>query len=460
LKEKLKKFKIYAGSLLPFETEYLYDKLNSTDREKSEILKLVRDNSLKIDDNYPYDTSIDKRKYSNLMKWMQSQLGRIDIDKQLDWITKVQKAILLDAIDSAQESAIMKSLDSMDPSKYYFINYFEMLKDYRHYLLIRMRYLDHSRIDAFIEKYKFNYQRSRLVNDQMHQATVDIIGAEDRNAKSATQWEKWMNECFEDDSLDGMNRYMSLIRLNFIYSRYNLLDKLEVLFQKANSLFRNGTYYSRRLLLNFYDNLVVFYDKKSDYTKARYYGYLSIRDFNPDSIIYINNLVNVLIKMCNYTEALSVMENVNFKIRESQNFHSMVGFVSNYIRVLSKTDRTREAILKGRVFLDAYSKQILKYRWYRFFSAYLGALLIDQKYNELLKLISRYKLVERESSFYTEKRSARVITIYYTVALFYKSEIDQADFNGRISELLSDNHGEGYLDSELVSLLESLSTET
>lgn len=459
MKEKLKKFKSYSSTLLPFETDFLLKKLNSQDNEKLDILRRVNKHASDIDANHDFDVSIDKRKYSSLMHWMQEQLNRIDIDKKLDWITSVQKCILLDNIQPGDEERISQSLKYFKPSNYYFIHYYEMLGDYRHYLLIRMRYSEHARIDRFLNDYKFNYQRSRLVYEQMHQATVDIVGDKQEPSKSGIQWEKWMNECFDDDTLDGYNRYMSLVRLSFIYTRYNMLDKLEQLFEKANKLFKNGKYYSRRLLLNFYDNLVVLYDKKKDYEKARYFGYLSIRDINPDSIIYINNLVNVLLKMRSYDEAIEVLESVNFKVRESQNFHSMIGFVSNYVRALSKVGRTREAILKARVFLNAYDKQILKYRWYRFFSAYLGALLIDEKYNELLKCVSRYQLVDRETQYHTREKSGQVISIYNTIACFIKSQITAEAYATLTAEFLKDEKINNVLDEELLVLMKELGEE-
>lgn len=438
------------------EAEFLISRLNSSDQDKIDILKRVHFNAHNIDENLDYDTNIDKRKYSSLMHWMQQQLQKFDVDKMLNWINEVHQSILLDSISSEQEKRILKSLRSIDPSHYYFMNYYEMLVQYRHYLLIRMRYSEHARIDAFLNEYKFNFQRSRLVNDQMHQATVDIVGNTDSVSKSGIQWEKWMMECFEDESLDGFNRYMSLVRLTFIYSRYNMLDKLESLFDKANTLFKTGRYYSRRVLLNFYDNLVILYDKKEDNTRARYYGYLSIRDINPDSIIYINNLVNVLIKMKAYGEALEVLESINFKIRESQNFHSMVGFVSNFVRVLSKTNRTREAILKARVFLNAYDKQILKYRWYRFFSAFLGALLIDEKYSELLKLIDKYQLKQKEHEHYTPEKSGRLISIYHAIASLKRSKIEKKEFDRITSDYLKEDKAIKTLDAELLELIDDL----
>lgn len=453
MKEKLKKFKNYSDSLLPFESGYLLGLLNTKDEEKESIMKLIHDNSSAIIPESLFDISIDKRKYSSLMKWMQEQLSRIDVDQQFQWISEVHESILLDRISIKHESLISKSIKSFHSNDYYFMSFYEMLLDYRHYLLIRMRYADHSRIDNYLNKYKFDYQRSKLVNDQMHQATVDILGKNNELSSSGIQWEKWMLECLESETLDGLNRYMALVRLNFVYLRYNMMDKLGNLLDKATAIFEKPKYYSRRLLLNYYDNLVVFFDKKNDHERARYYGYLSIRDINQDSIIYINNLVNVLIKMKRYEEALSLIDSINFKIKTSRNFHSVIGFVSNHVRVLTKLGRLKEAVTKARVFLNAFDKLILKYRWYRFFSAYLGALLSYEKYSEVIKLCDRYQLLEKEANFSSELRAGRIIAIYYFLSQINKSTIAPETFKIRIRPLISDNDYLNTLDDELIEMI-------
>jgi hypothetical protein len=454
VKEKLKKFKNQTNTLLPHETAYLLKKQKIQDPEKLEILKIVDHNAKFLSGTKPFDESIDKRKYSNLLKWIQNELHKIDVDKGLEWINLLQKQILTDSIPPRQELLLIRSLNKYTSSSYYFMKFYDLLVEYRHYLLIRMRYNDHKKVNDYLEKLKFDYQRSKLINDQMHQATIDIIGKSGSTNIEGIQWKKWLTECCMDEKLDGLNRYMALVRLSFICLKYNMLQDLESILIDSDALFNNGNNYSKRILLNYYDNMLVLYDKKEEYDKAIYYGYLSIKDLNQDSIIYVNNLVNVLLKTGKFAEGLEIIENVNFKISSTKNFHSVIGFVSNHIRCLSKTGKSKQAIIKGKIFLEAYHKDILQYRWHRFFTAYLEALIQEEKFITIIRVINKFNLLKKEKESSGTQAHVNNISVYLALAQYQENRISIDKFKSIYTQLTVNRSINNHiLDNEITSLI-------
>ena len=193
--------------------------------------------------------------------------------------------------------------------------------------------------------------------------------------------------------------------------------------------------------------MLVLHDKKGDLSKAKYYGYLSLKGNNQDGILYVNNLVNVLIKNREFQAALKILESNSEKVKATTNFHSIIGFSSNQIRCLSKTGKNLEAITKGRIFLDAYHKKVMNFRWHRFFAAYLGALLIENKLVKIIQLVSKYSLLEKEQNAFTKKSSSKIISIYYHLASYQEGRISMEE----LSEFIKNS-----LDKDLASLDEEI----
>ena len=455
LKVKLKKFTEASQRLLPHEISYLLTRCKITDSDRRSILLRIEHNARNIDNQLIYDTSIDKRKYSKVLHWIAAELSKKDVDKRLLWISNVHTKILLDEVDPNTEAEIIRIVRSTTSSSYYFMKFYEMLVEYRHYLLIRMRYQAHAKIDSYIVKNKYDYQKSKLIYDQMHQATADIITSNIETHKEAIQWKQWLKEVFDDKMIDGLNRYASMIRYTFICLRYNMLHDLEKILLDMDEFFSNGENYSKRLLMNYYDNMLVLYDKKGEFPKAIYYGYLSIKNEQSDSLIYRNNLVNVLIKYKRFEEGLRVMEDANFKIKSTRNFHSVVGFVANQIRCLSKVGKGTEANTKGRVFLAAYQKDIMQYRWHRFFAAYLGSLLLLSKNNDVIKLVDKYNLVAKEQERANKNAAARIITLYYTLAMYKTEKLSRKQAKEEILSVFS-GRKLTQLDPELMKITQSV----
>ena len=450
-KEKLKKFNEYTSRLLPHETAYLTEVFTIDDPERLSILEIVKHNSIQTADRMAFDVSLDKRKYSRLLQWIQSELDKIDVDQKMSWIIQTRQNILLDNVSIELEKRILKEIKKANISDFNFLLFYEMLIQYRHYLIIRMRYQDHQLVHDFIEKYQFDYKSSKLIFEQLHQATFDIIGGGGDIKHEAIQWGNWLKENFNNKRLDGLSRHMSAVRYIFICIRYGMIEDLRKMLEDLDAFFVKGSNYSKRLLVNFYSNMMVYHDLIRDYENAKYYGCLSIKYVYQDTTIYYNNLVNVLLKMGNYEEALEAIETAHFKVANTKNMHSAIGFISNNVRCLSKLGRHQEAITKGRVFLKAYQKQILKYRWHRFFSAYHGALLSQQKYREIIKNTEQFGLHLKEDQPNVTSNKSQVLNIYYQLALYNSRPSFRQSAKYKLNDM-SISPEEDY-DNELIQLV-------
>jgi hypothetical protein len=177
---------------------------------------------------------------------------------------------------------------------------------------------------------------------------------------------------------------------------------------------------------------LVLFDRKKNYEKAVYYGNLAIKGDGPDQLIYLNNLINVYIKKKDYKSALSLIDHFSLKVSSHKNFHAVIGFIANQIRCLTLTGQVKKATIKARVFMDAFAKEILKYRWHRFFTAYLQALEKEKDYLQIIRLVNRYKLDKKEmdqsaKEGSTSKEIFRIFNIAkYNEGYITKMELDKS----------------------------------
>ncbi|MEZ4956339.1 MAG: hypothetical protein R2825_22465 [Saprospiraceae bacterium] len=421
---------------------YLLSVQNLDDQAKLTILEKVHENCERVKGFLPYDTEIDKRKYSNLKNWISKRLKEIDVDEQFEWMGEIERKINLDMIEEAQEKQLLKAIRTYQHPTYNFVKFYQLAKLYRHFLLIRLRYSDHVIVDDFINQYEKEYVRSLMVNDQLHQATRDIMLQYSENTTESIQWERWLTSVFYDEQLDGYNRYMALVRLTFISFNYGKPDLLLGQFEMLDKEFKKGKNYSKRLLLNYYDNRVALHSKMKEYDKAVYYGYLSIREKNHDYLTYINNLNGVLIKMERYEEALENMKSAGAAFKSTKNYHAKIGYVAYYINCLLKTGLVKNAKSYAENYLLAYEKEILQYRWYRFFSAYLETLLASTNYRLISQVIHKYKLIEREEKFQSRPDFRPIMFLLDKIALYQEGDILKEELLNHIQQSMekySDN---------------------
>ncbi|MEZ4684983.1 MAG: hypothetical protein R3B47_02655 [Bacteroidia bacterium] len=371
MRSKLKVFTSFANSLLPHETQYLLSVQKMVDPVKLKILKEIDQKSHRFQASNTYDSAIDKRKYSHLKNWIVKQLHIIDVDRHFDWMIELETKISQDMISPSEEKELLKEIRNYESPTFNFTKFYELLRLYRQFLLIRLRYADHQFVDDFLEKYKLAYEHSMLVNEQLHQASKDIIRHYAENTRESIQWEKWLIDTFYDESLDGANRYMAFIRLIFIAFNYNKYEHIQQMFDYMDRAFSEGKFYSKRILLNYYNNRLLLHTRLGELEQGLHYGYLSIRRQNHDYLFYVNNLCNVLLQIGKVSESWHILREALPALKSTHNYHSRIGFVALYIRTLIMMGEYEKARAYGEINLKAYKKEILRYRWHRFFFAYL-----------------------------------------------------------------------------------------
>ena len=436
MRNKLQKFTEFAQSLLPHETGYLLAVQQFDDKAKLAILEQVDRNCRRLEGAEPYDETLDKRKFSNLKLWITERLHASDVDTEYEWLLTAEREIETDSISPAQEERLLGHFRATMPTAYHFVKCYELAQLYRHFLLIRMRYAEHSAVEEFLEKYRAAYDRAHSVRERLHAATEDIVRQYSTRATDSIQWEPWLVEVFHDNTLNGWNRYMALVRLTFIYYNYRRFEPLREQYQTLDRLFSQGKYYSKRLLINYYGNRLLLHSRFQEYDEAEYYGYLSIRVKTADYIHYANNLCGVLLRRKKYDEALRVMKTALPESRTTHSFHNKIGFVALYLRCLHHTGQHRAAENYADTYLRAYRKEIFEHRWHAFFSAYLEALLAQNNFKKIIHLSEKYRLLELERSYAVKSGYLPTIPWFYAVAANRTGQLSVEQMQGKMKEAM------------------------
>lgn len=452
MRNKLQTFTDFADALLPHETEYLLSNQQFEDKVKLRILERVHENSQRTGEKLPYDVSIDKRKYSHLKNWINDRLKAIDVDARFEWMIQTEQQIMTDSIEPAAEKRLLKSISRYKRPCFFFTKYYELAENYRHFLLIRMRYEDHKIVDAFLRKFRESYLRSKDVNDKIHTATADIVEHYSGNQKESLQWEEWLSDVFYDESLDGLNRYYALVRLTFLFLNYRRYDNLLDKFDYLDTRFKEGKYYSKRILLNYYHNRMLVHTKFKEYDKATHFGYLSIRTRVKDALLYVNNLSAILLRQNRPAEALEVLKSASQDMKETKNFHNKIGYVAFYVKCLNQLKKYKNAENYSDVFLRAYRNEIFAYRWHLFFSSYLESVLLQEKYARLCKVARKYKLLERDSKYRDKAVYLPVIPWYIQVARYKLEQINTQE----LSHFMQESLREIEKDTDKLSLIQNM----
>tara|TARA_R110001592_G_scaffold38190_7_gene126287 strand:+ start:6846 stop:8285 length:1440 start_codon:yes stop_codon:yes gene_type:complete len=414
-KVKLKKFVEFSESILPNEAKYLLKIQHLKDPEKKEILNLLLQNSLAENNAKEFSISIDKRKYSYIKNWAETKLAAIDVDVTMVWLIDLKKKILTDAISSEDEKLFLKYIIHYKKIDFNFKNLYELAKEYKPYLLVRMRYKDHTTLADFINKYKDHYQKAKEIEGKLYEATTEITNQYTLNNTETKFWEKWLYKVFKTKNIDGRNRYQAFILLAFMYTNYNQTEKLKVLFDLIDMYFSEGELYSKRLLCNYYASRVLMHSKLNELNKAEYFAYLSVKQQNNDTLMYLNNFAAILLKRNKITEASNLLKAHENLFNNSHNYHQKIGFISYQIRVLGETENPKLAENKAKNFLSKYKNEIFEQRWHHFFTSYLTVLITQEKYSEILKLANKYNLVSKEIE--RKKKQNYIPNISWSISL-------------------------------------------
>jgi hypothetical protein len=424
MREKLKKFSDFAAKLLPHETEYLMAVQRFEDAERANILRIADLNAKNLQNSVIFSEEIDKRKYSHLKNWIEERLSTIDVDEQFNRMSAWENGIAKDNISPTSEKELIKAIHETQATDFYFVKFYELVRQYRQFLLIRIRYKDYQLANEFVLKYEKQYNYAKSVDEKLHTATVDIVKQYAQNDGESILWESWLSEVFYDEQLDGQNRYFALVRLIFISFNYKHFQTLKQKFDALDKLFKEGRYYSKRILLNYYANLLLLYANFRDYEKAEYFGYLSIREKNHDYLYYVNNLSALLLRQRKYEQALQLLKPALADMKTTQNLHSKVGYVAHYVRALNGKGLFRNAQNFAESFLIAYRKEVLEHRWHLFFTAYIENLLHQRKYDRILKIVRKDKLLERDKKYQNRPNYLPSLVWYHAIADYHEQGAD------------------------------------
>ncbi|HAN79536.1 MAG TPA: hypothetical protein DCQ31_18110 [Bacteroidales bacterium] len=416
MKNNLAKFSEFANSLYPHEVEYLLSIQNFSTQVNLQILKHIQYNIKNSEHAKPFESEIDKRKYSYLKNWIETKLSEIDVDHYYDWLIGIEKKIMTDSIMPEEERDLLQRTKTSKNTHYYFIRFYELLQYYRDYLLIRVRNKYHAPVSEYLRNNEAHYNYVTDLNTRLNAAAVDIVMQHDQSEIQSRQWEEFLLNTFFDSTIDGYTRYRALVRLTFLYYNYREFDKLKTVYNKLDDYFKCDIFYSKRILSNYYANRGMMHSKLNELTEAERYGYLSIRQKNSDYLFYLISLCGVLLKRKKQKEALEIMTASMPEIKKTESFYNKIGFVAFYIRTLVANNLVSKAVSYAETYLEAYKKEIMMHRWHLFFSAYFQALTKAEKYEKVLSLSHRYKLVSKEKQFMAEAKYLPILYWYSTVA--------------------------------------------
>lgn len=433
MKTRLKTFTEFVLSLMPAEIAYLQSVETFQDETNkaifSRIIRYRETGKLKL------DAEIDKRKYTYLKTWIKARLDAIDVDRMLDELLALEKKVMTDQVLPSNEKRILKIIRHQG-LPYYFMRIYEMVRDYRSFLLVRMRYHYLEPINRYIDQYHKRYVRSREIFEKLNLATRDIIDQYAQRNNDALKWEEFLRSVFYDESLDGLNRYYAIVRLTFLYYNTGQLEKTVELYNYLNRQFERGQFYSRRILSNYYSNRLLVHARLDSPELAEKYGYLSIRDRGSDFVHYLNNLCSVLLRLRKNRQALELMQESIPELKKTQSYHNRVGFASVLIKGLNANGKPKEGESYGTTFFTAYKDKVLEYRWHSFFSAWLQSMLMLEQYRKILTICRRYKIMDKEKTYSFRPGYIPTISVYYQLSRYKTGETDIANLRENLVQLI------------------------
>ncbi|WP_437397894.1 hypothetical protein [Flagellimonas lutimaris] len=399
---KLNKFQTFAESLLPHEVILLDNVKQFQDRERADIFDVLYHKVCNKDGKRCFDPKIDKRKYSHLMHWMQSRLDGFCTDQFYERLNYFDIRIKTDTISSDEENELLKLIKQYRPHHFHFIRFYEVVKNYLMFLLVRVRLNDYELIHKFVHDYHDDYVRCKEVGNRMTQATVDIV-TDYHNLKispNSMKWISWLTRLWNDQNLDGYNRYQTLILLSYVALLKNdALEEVLAYYIELEPQLEDGSYYSKKLLFNYYGNKQLILMKLKQYDQALYYGRLSISEQGNDYIMYLNNYCFNLSKLGRSEEALSLLIKARPFARQMSNKYNRTLFISSLMKCYNDNGQYLNSKQYAENRLSMYEKDILEHNWNKFFRTYMETLAQLGEFLKVKKTIRRFNLIDRESQF-------------------------------------------------------------
>ena len=436
---KLSKFQLFVKELVPHELDYLVHTAQFVDQDNIQILQQAR---TIVREQHGFDSwhvEIDKRKYSRLMQWMAEKLDKKDVDKDYAWLLYLEQQVMTDRISPKEETALVKRLKNYSFPCYNFMRLYQLAQQFGNFLMIRMRDDHQEIVQSFLESHKLDYLRCRDTYQQLNDATSAIVGQYKGERMSTRHWESWLTSVFQNEKLDGLNRYSAIVRLTFLYYNYKDYSTLESLYEELDQCFATGLFYSKRILANYYSNRVLTHAQKNEWELAEYYGLLSIKFKGADFIHYLNNLAAIWIRSGKYKATLHHMQQAFTELKNTTSAHNKVGFVSLYTKALNYNGQSGEALRYAGNYLEANKEDVLKHRWHLFFTTYLQSMLFEGRYELLIHTIKKFQLLEKDRKYQDRSNYLPTIPWYYYMSQYKTRSLNLKSFMENLVAIVNDN---------------------
>ncbi|RDY60799.1 hypothetical protein [Flagellimonas nanhaiensis] len=434
---KLKKFISYSNSVLPHEILLLNGIKQFQDVDREAIFDTLHHNILNKEEDKSFDANIDKRKYSHLMNWMQAKLKGFCTDNYYERLNYFDIRIKTDTISSEEEKELLQLIRLYNPHHFHFIRFFEVVKNYLMFLLVRVRLNDYELIHKFVHDYHDDYARFKEVNNRMTQATVDIVTDYHNShiSQNSLKWVSWLRRLWKDKGLDGYNRYQTLILLSYVALLKNeMLEEVLEYYTELEPHLEDGSYYSRKLLLNYYGNKQLILMKLHQYDSALYYGKLSICEQGNDYVMYLNNYCFNLLKLGRSKEALRLLMEARPFARQMSNKYNRTLFISSLMKCYNDNGQFQNSRQYAENRLALYEKDILEHNWNKFFRTYIETLLHLGKFQQAKKTIRKYNLIDREAGFLKNYVSFPYYKWFLALVNHKEGNISETKFLGNIQK--------------------------
>lgn len=397
MSSKLKKFNEFVDTLFPSEINYIIENSNFQDAELKGILNRIKKKLEPNGAKVQFDDRIDPRKYSKLKLKILEKLKKINVDHFYEWISSINFSIRTDGISPQDQSRILVEIKNFSPQWYHAQSFYNAIKAYRHYLLMRNRAKDYEVIVAFLEEHKEAIKRNDQKQNRLDQiiekltikSCIEDLKEEDLNILKST---------IEDEGVSRQTIYSAWLAYNMYFLHYQLVEKLIEPMQLIEESIFEGNFYSRRILANFYANKLIIYNRLEKNNEAAYYGSLSIKPQTQDYLYYVNNYCSILLTQERFVECSAIIRKSFSWFSESRNKSRKTIFISNYCRALNNLGQEQKAVRLALQFSIEMKDQLFQHQWNYFYRTYFEALYKTGSYRNIIEISRRKKLVEREQN--------------------------------------------------------------
>lgn len=423
MKTRLAAFTAFCDSLYPHETDYLLSVQQFSKPDNLKILSIINHNSKNPDRPISFDPKVDKRTYSYLKNWINEVLQRADVDLFYDRLLELERCVMTDSVTPETEKEFVDLAGTTLPTHYYFIRFFQVMQHYRDYLLVRNRIRYYAQVSNYLMKYHENFIKATDLNHQINSAAEHVIKQISAADSEFIRWEDFFKSIYFDSSLDGYTRYRAAVRLTILYYTNREFEKLNDIYNHLDAVFKTNAFYSKRILANFYHNRAMMHSKLGQLDLAEKYSFLSVRQKNSDYLFYLVSLCDILLRSNKPKQALHLLSLSIPELKNTNSYHSKIGFASLYIKTLLANCQINKAIDYGTLYFESYRREIFQYRWHLFFSSYLQALLMGEKYSKVVSLVKRYRLIAKERELLGTATYLPVILWIYNVSEYIEGSI-------------------------------------